>query len=231
MVEQHPMTNRFDLTNNRFRQRTATTDHVFRQFNVVGATGSIVEAHLMGRLGLSGGIPNLVGCGLTESEVLQLCEPINKILVVMTESVGSDHGLGLIEKLRHCKGKQIKILYILQDNNFAPKIQDATIDSIVLATSFGTGIIANGLNEILAGRRYRDPAFQRILTERAQILLTRREQQVLQLLQMGMTNKEIATNLAISPVTIRDYVQSLMAKLGAINRTTVVVNAKNLGIL
>lgn len=224
-------TNRFDLRDNSFKRRTARTDHVFRQFNVVGATGSIVEAHLMGRLGLSGGIPNLVGCGLVESEVIQLCEPIDKILIVMTESVGADHGLQLIEELRKHREKLIRILFILQDRSLAAGIQSFNVDAVVLATSFGTGIIADALTEILAARRYRDPAFQRILSECAQVVLTRREQQVLQLLQLGMTNKEIATNLSVSPVTIRDYMQNLMAKLDAANRTMVVINAKNLGLL
>lgn len=231
MMNSTNTTNRFDLRDSSFKRRTARTDYVFRQFNVVGATGSIVEAHLMGRLGLSGGIPNLVGCGLVENEVLQLCEPIDKILIVMTESIGRDHGLQLIEKLRKHREKLIRIIYILQDRSLAVGISEFNFDAVVLATSFGTGIIADALTEILAARRYQDPAFQRIIAECAQVVLTRREQQVLQLLQLGMTNKEIATNLSISPVTIRDYVQNLMAKVDAGNRTMVIHNAKSLGLI
>jgi DNA-binding NarL/FixJ family response regulator len=46
-----------------------------------------------------------------------------------------------------------------------------------------------------------------------------------------MSNKEIAIDLLISPVTVRDYVQSLMRKFGANNRTLVVTNARIKGLL
>jgi len=42
------VTNRFDLRKNKFEIRIARTDDVLKLFNVVGATGSTVEAQLMG---------------------------------------------------------------------------------------------------------------------------------------------------------------------------------------
>jgi DNA-binding NarL/FixJ family response regulator len=230
MHESEQRTNRFDLTASHFRERTAVTDEIFRQFNVVGATGSVVEAHLMGRLGLSGGIPNLVGCGMNETEIIQLCDSVENVLLVMTESIADDFGLSLIETIRRNTSGSTRIFYVLQDLSLVNAVSSLDVDSLVLAESFGTGIIALALKAILAGRRYLDPGIDRVGLERS-VRLTKREQQVLLLLQNGLTNKEIASALAISPVTIRDYVQSLMTKLDANNRTMVVVNAAKHGLL
>lgn len=49
--------------------------------------------------------------------------------------------------------------------------------------------------------------------------LTRRERQVVGLLSKGMTSKEIARNLSLSPRTIEDYRTTLRKKFGAKNTT------------
>ena len=49
--------------------------------------------------------------------------------------------------------------------------------------------------------------------------LTERERQVLALIAEGMTNKEIAQQLSLSPDTVRVYVSHVLAKLGVGNRT------------
>jgi NarL family two-component system response regulator LiaR len=49
--------------------------------------------------------------------------------------------------------------------------------------------------------------------------LTGREREVLALLAEGLTNKEIAERLTLSPATVRVYVSHILSKLGAGNRT------------
>ena len=53
--------------------------------------------------------------------------------------------------------------------------------------------------------------------------LSPREREALGLISQGMTNKEIASQLAISHNTVRDYVRGLMQKLNLDNRTQVAV--------
>ena len=222
---------RFNLKTPSFKQRTDHINSALRQFSVIAATGSIIEAHLLARLGISGGMPNLVGCGTDEDEVSQLCEDLENVLILMTESIGADFGMQLIERLRKRSGKTVRILYILQDRALAKQVNTFDVDAVVMAISFGSGAIAMAMTEILAGRRYCCPAFRHALTDQGMVSLTKREQQVLQLLQLGMTNKEIASYLSVAPVTIRDYVQSLMGKFSASNRTMVVMKAKSAGLL
>jgi DNA-binding CsgD family transcriptional regulator len=55
--------------------------------------------------------------------------------------------------------------------------------------------------------------------------LTRRERQILTLLADGRRDKEIATRLSISPLTVRSHVRNVMEKLEAETRTEAVASA------
>lgn len=57
---------------------------------------------------------------------------------------------------------------------------------------------------------------------RSSAALTRRQQQVLEALERGMTNRDIAARLAVSERTVKAHVQELMRRLGVSNRTQVV---------
>lgn len=49
--------------------------------------------------------------------------------------------------------------------------------------------------------------------------LTRREVEILHLLTQGKTNREIAANLYISPLTVRTHLEHIYRKLGVRSRT------------
>jgi DNA-binding NarL/FixJ family response regulator len=59
----------------------------------------------------------------------------------------------------------------------------------------------------------------------SQKLLSDKEQQVLQLLTQGRTNKEIASALRLSPETVKVTLKSIFRKLGVENRTQAAVIA------
>lgn len=61
--------------------------------------------------------------------------------------------------------------------------------------------------------------------------LTPRELEVLRLLSEGMGTKPIAENLTISPTTVRNHIQRILAKLGADSRLQAVVAASHRGLL
>jgi DNA-binding NarL/FixJ family response regulator len=58
--------------------------------------------------------------------------------------------------------------------------------------------------------------------EPAQPHLTPQEQKILHFLHQGLSNKQIAAQLAISPYTVGKHVQNILRKLGASNRTQAV---------
>ena len=61
--------------------------------------------------------------------------------------------------------------------------------------------------------------------------LTPREFEVLELMKLGRTNREIAADLVISLGTAKNHVEHIMAKLGVSDRTQAVVKALEFGIL
>ena len=59
--------------------------------------------------------------------------------------------------------------------------------------------------------------------EKSLLELSRRENEILRLVARGMTNAEIAAELFISPITVRNHVSAILTKLGVKNRTQAVV--------
>jgi two-component system, NarL family, response regulator DegU len=73
----------------------------------------------------------------------------------------------------------------------------------------------------------RDPREAAALTDP----LTPRELEVLGLMKLGRTNREIAEDLVISLGTAKNHVEHIITKLGVSDRTQAVVKALELGIL
>jgi two-component system response regulator DesR len=61
--------------------------------------------------------------------------------------------------------------------------------------------------------------------------LAAREQEVLELVATGATNREIASQLHLSPHTVKEHTSALYRKLEARNRADAVQRAQRLGIL
>jgi two-component system nitrate/nitrite response regulator NarL len=61
--------------------------------------------------------------------------------------------------------------------------------------------------------------------------LTPREEEVLALLAQGLSVKEMAKALGLSPDTVKDHLENLYAKLEARNRVEALEKARSLGFL
>jgi DNA-binding NarL/FixJ family response regulator len=61
--------------------------------------------------------------------------------------------------------------------------------------------------------------------------LTPRELEIAGYLKLGWTNRRIAEELVVSPGTVKNHVEHIMAKLGVSDRTQAVVRALELGII
>ena len=61
--------------------------------------------------------------------------------------------------------------------------------------------------------------------------LSQRELEVLQLLAVGASNREIAMALVVAPGTVKLHVSHILSKLGVNSRTRAILRAHDLGLL
>ncbi len=104
----------------------------------------------------------------------------------------------------------------------------------------GTRDLVEALRTVLAGNVFVDPSLTDLPAARAQNLaarngvgasLTLREYEVLCIMALGRTSKQIAEELHLAENTVRSYVQSLLQKLQARNRIEALAKARHLRLL
>lgn len=104
--------------------------------------------------------------------------------------------------------------YVLKDTAIGDLI--AAIDQVMAGNSAVPLALVNAAMRAPALPQ-RDADISRVLTSR--------EQEVVALVARGLTNKEIARELAISPATVKAHVERVIGKLGVADRTQAAVLA------
>lgn len=104
---------------------------------------------------------------------------------------------------------------------FLHDIEERKVDAIVTKAHTGEALV-DALVRVHAGERIgldleADTGGSGVLSER--------EREVLSLLAIGLTNREIATELYLSVDTVKTYLRGLFRKLGVTNRTQAAVEA------
>ena len=99
------------------------------------------------------------------------------------------------------------------------------------------GELAEAIRQLAAGGSLLDPGLTRRLLDRIREgsagdplqRLTDQERRVLDFLAEGKTNRQIASELHLAEKTVKNYVSSVLAKLGMRRRTEAAVFAARLG--
>jgi DNA-binding NarL/FixJ family response regulator len=102
--------------------------------------------------------------------------------------------------------------YVLKDAS-ARELADA-----IHAVSRGEAVCPPILCRALFERVARAGEWQPGLQVRKHLGLTRREQQLIQLVSQGLTNKEIGSQLFLSEQTIKNHLRRMLRKIGATDR-------------
>ena len=99
----------------------------------------------------------------------------------------------------------------------------------LLAAAFlGLGIF---LGVRLSARTGPQQAFARNVLAQSALKISDRELEVLDLLNVGASNKEIARRLSVSPNTVKTHLARLFEKLEVVRRTQAIAKARELGLL
>ncbi|MGD8624017.1 MAG: response regulator transcription factor [Anaerolineae bacterium] len=109
-------------------------------------------------------------------------------------------------------------------------LKDSRRDELIAAIK-GTAEGRSYLDPSIAGRVMQQAVAGRATSESPSELLSERERQVLQLLSQGYSNPEIAQRLHLARGTVRNYVSSILQKLGVSDRTQAAVEALRRGLV
>lgn len=217
-----------------------------------GATRlAIVDDHDLAREGLKDMLADepditVVGEAVNGREALSLCSTLQPDLVLMDVRMPTMDGLAATKVIKQ-KHPEISILMVTMHEN-----PDYLLEALKAGAS-GYVLKDAAQNEIItAVRRVRngdsplDPTLATRLLRRLAVEgwegpdaegdvpvepLTRRELEVLGLMKLGRTNRQIAEELAINLGTAKNHVEHIISKLGVSDRTQAVVKALRLGIL
>jgi two-component system, NarL family, response regulator DesR len=85
------------------------------------------------------------------------------------------------------------------------------------------------VRRVAAGQRVIDPELVAAALETGSSPLTSREADVLRAAGDGITTEQIASRLALSPATVRNYLSNAISKIGGRNRIDAIRIARDAG--
>jgi two-component system response regulator DesR len=140
--------------------------------------------------------------------------------------VGEESGPEICERL-HVVRPGLRVLLISGAGQISPGAAAACGASGFIPKDWRGADIIRAVRTIGLGQTMLDHSED---TTAAGPALSDRERQVLTLVASGATNREIATELHLSPHTIKEYVSAVYRKLAVRNRAEAVKRAASLGL-
>lgn len=183
----------------------------------------------------------VVGEGANGREAVELCRLLRPNLVVMDVRMPEMDGLSATREIgRRFADVSVLLLTTYENEDYLLEAIRAGAAGYVLKDAPESQLI-NAIRKALGGeptlnRRLATELLRRLANEVRDVLpmqkptdlpepLTSRELEVLRLLALGYTNRQIAEELVISLGTVKNHVEHIRAKLGVSDRTQAVVKA------
>jgi two-component system, NarL family, response regulator DesR len=183
-------------------------------------------------LGALGSLLNLeedmevVGQATNGEDVLTLVQKFQPDVCIMDIEMPGKSGLEAAEEL---KGKNCKVMILttFARTGYFQRALKAGVSGYLLKDS-PSEELANSIRSVMAGRRVFAPELMDDVYSEENPL-TEREMDVLGLVANGKNTKEIANQLCITIGTVRNYISTIMDKLGVSNRIEAITHSKEKG--
>jgi DNA-binding NarL/FixJ family response regulator len=205
----------------------------------------VVDDHPMVREGLRSmlngdGIEVVAEAG-TAAEAVQAAERARPDVVLLDVELPDGDGLGVLGRIKaRMPGTSVLIVTMHDESRLVRQAVAAGAAGYVLK-GVGRRELLAAVRAVRDGEAVLDPALLRTLVaetpvERQPALesaerLTTVDRDVLRLVAKGLTNREIADRMRWSVATAKKYVQRVLGKLGASDRTQAAVEAMRIGLL
>jgi len=171
----------------------------------------------------------LVARAADGEQALRLIETRQPDVAVLDIRMPKLGGIEILRKLAEAKNALPVILFTgYPERGLLLECLDVGARGFVLKES-PLADLMRAVTIVAHGGTYIDPVLAGVLAgpqvaERLPVL-TKREREVLRLLSDGMRNEQVASELLISPLTVRSHVKNAMEKLEADTRTQAVASA------
>ncbi len=194
----------------------------------------LVDDHEVVRLGMRALLErhptfSVVGEAASEDEAVELALELEPDIVLMDIRLAGGSGIEACEKIKTLlpDTKVLMLTSFAEDELLFAAIRAGA--SGYLLKQIAGGDVVRAIEAAARGESMLDPSLtQRVFFEVRRSIkkeeavafqdLTAQERQVLLLIAQGKTNREIATELFLSEGTVRNYVSSILSKLGVSNR-------------
>lgn len=188
----------------------------------------IVDDHAIVRMGLASVLNaqkdiEVVGDADSGAAALKMAPRLNPDVILMDLMMHDMDGVVTTKRLKELM-PEAKIL-ILTTFGTADGIAHALAAGAkgAILKSIEVSEFADGIRKIAMGETVIDGEIRRILASEPAIEpLSSRQQEILEMISRGLSNSDIASSLDISLDVVKEYMQKLLQKIGAANRTEAV---------
>lgn len=170
----------------------------------------------------------VVGLAKNGEEAIELVTELAPDICIMDIEMPVKTGLDAAEALKEHACKVI-ILTTFARPGYFERARKAGVRGYLLKDSPIEELV-HAIRTIMDGRRiYAPELVDFVYEEQSENPLTERESQVLSLVAEGKTTKEIAAELYLSAGTVRNYISTILDKLGVGNRIEAIARFKEKG--
>ena len=204
----------------------------------------VVDDHDLARAGLRSLLSGergiqVVGEAATGQDALNLCRRMRPDLVLMDVRMPDMNGLTVTRKIKFESPSTSVILFTMYETaDYLVEALQAGAAGYLLKGASRTEIVST-VRRVLAGEPVLRPELvldllRRMSAPKAETQvhtpLTDRELDVLRLIVLGYTNREIADTLSLTVSTVKTHVEHVIRKLDVSDRTQAAVRAIELGL-
>jgi DNA-binding NarL/FixJ family response regulator len=210
----------------------------------------IIDDHPLFREGLKSIISKetryeVVSEASTGSQGIQKIKELKPDLALVDVSLPDQSGIELIHEILQCSPQTIVLIVSMHSkiDYIVKAFQTGAMGYIVKESA--TDMLIKGMDQVLQGNYFMDtsvshqvvkklvglPPKETVADDASYDTLTPREQEVVILLAEGLTMKQIADRLYISPKTAENHRSNIMHKLGLHSTIEVVRYAAKLGLI
>ncbi len=168
----------------------------------------------------------VVGKASNGEEAIALVHELKPDICIMDIEMPGKSGLDAAEELKG-QGCEVVILTTFSRTGYFQRALKAGVKGYLLKDS-PSEELANSIRNVMSGRRVYAPELMDDMYAEDNPL-TDRELEVLELVADGRNTKEIAEELSIKTGTVRNYISTILDKLGVTNRIEAITHFKEKG--